>query len=172
MIIGIFHDGWHVDSWWPLCKRLRKISFPNFSTGKAGCDLCSQTTMAATQQRKNIYGDRWESLHIKIVFFKSLYPLKKDILFIFTTMGSKIYLTYLIWIPPTNLCPLPPTSAQTICLQTKTHRESLRESLPEKNMSKEDYMATFGSFVHWRCRYTEGKEVFLVWEYESMSIRN
>ena len=33
---------------------------------------------------------------------------KKDILFIFTTMGSKIYLTYLIWIPPTNLCPLPP----------------------------------------------------------------
>ena len=84
---------------------------------------------------------------------------KKDIFFIFTTMGSKIYLTYLIRIPPTNLCPLPPTSAQTICLQTKTHRESLRESLPEKNMSKGGYMATFGSFVHWKCRYTEGKEV-------------
>ena len=83
---------------------------------------------------------------------------KKDILFIFTTMGSKIYLTYLIWIPPTNLCPLPPTSAQTICLQTKTHRESLRESLPEKNMSKGGYMATFGSFVHGKCRYNEGEK--------------
>ena len=36
-----------------------KGTFPfQIFTGKAGCDLCSQTTMAATQQRKNIYGDR------------------------------------------------------------------------------------------------------------------